>query len=45
MKVDFVTKIRKVGSEKISFFVEWLFFTGKDKIFRPEDKMKDSPYE
>ncbi len=45
MKVDFVTKIRKVGSEKINFFVEWLFFTGEDKIFRPEDKMKDSPYE
>jgi len=45
MKVDFVTKIRTVGSEKISFFVERLFFTGEDKIFRSEDKMKDTPYE
>ena len=44
MKVDFVTKIRKVGSEKISFFVEWLLFTGEDKIFSTEDKTKNYPW-
>jgi len=32
LKIDFVTKIRKVGSEKSIFFVEWLLFTGEAKI-------------
>jgi hypothetical protein len=40
MKIDFVTKIRKVRSEKNIFFVEWLLFTGEDEIFRIEDKVK-----
>jgi len=38
LKIDFVTKIRKVGSEKSGFFVERLLFTGKGKIICTEQK-------
>jgi len=38
LKIDFVTKIRKVGSEKIIFFVEPLLFTGKNKIIGIEKR-------
>lgn len=38
MKFDFVTKIRVVRSQKSSFFVECLIFTGENKIFRIERK-------
>jgi len=38
LKIDFVTKIRKVRSEKSIFFVEWLLFTGEGKIICTKQK-------
>jgi len=38
LKIDFVTKIRKVRSEKSVFFVEWHLFTGEGKIICTEQK-------
>jgi hypothetical protein len=43
LKIDFVTKIRKVGSEKSVFFVEWLIFTGKGKNICNEQKTGNNP--
>ena len=38
MKIKIVTKIMRLDLHKIIFFVECLFFAGKDKKFRIKGK-------
>jgi len=43
LKIDFVTKIRKVVSKRSIFFVEWLLFTGEGKIICTKQKGGNNP--